>query len=557
MKITKALLRKCSYFLIPGFPFFAIALILGLRFGRPSKSSNNNPSGLPEVTVDLGYAQYVGNTLPNGINQYLGIRYALPPTADRRWRAPEEPSADQGRQQAKTHGAICYPFGAAYPVDGHDEDCLFANIWAPDTGNSTVKLPVWVFIQGGGYSTLASWNWNGTDAVEKSGNNFIFINFNYRVGLFGFLAGGDVEANGDLNVGLLDQRRLLQWVQTHIAKFGGDPNHVIIHGVSAGAGSVAMHLAAYGGRNDNLFIGAMAQSAFFPAQPHLSDLEYQFDRVVNEVGCHEAPDKMACLRGTSIESLQRANEATPFPGRGHNPHFYWTPCVDGDLLVDYPSQLYKNGDFVRVPVLFGSCTDEGSVFAADASTPADQTAYLLDQYPLLNTTQQETIETLYPRLPPLPNHAPYFPSLSRAYGEATFSCPTAALLTAYAAAAVPAWGYRFNVVDLDNANAGLGVPHVFDAPAVLGPGMMPTAASYYTYNAPVVPLVMAYYASFVRALDPNRYRAVGAPLWGEWGVNGSRVLFEGGGKMGVEEATEGGQGERCAFWDGVAEATEQ
>lgn len=69
-----------------------------------------------------------------------------------------------------------------------------------------------------GYSTLASWNWNGTDAVEKSGGKFLFINFNYRVGLFGFLAGGDVEADGNLNVGLLDQRRLLQWVQTHISK---------------------------------------------------------------------------------------------------------------------------------------------------------------------------------------------------------------------------------------------------------------------------------------------------------------------------------------------------
>ncbi|KAM0278041.1 hypothetical protein ACHAQH_005410 [Verticillium albo-atrum] len=408
-----------------------------------------------------------------------------------------------------------------------------------------------------GYSTLASWNWNGTDAVEKSGNEFIFINFNYRVALFGFLAGSDVEANGDLNVGLLDQRRLLQWVQTHIAKFGGDPNQVIIHGVSAGAGSVAMHLAAYGGRNDNLFVGAMAQSAFFPAQPHVSDLEYQFDRVVTEVGCEDAQDKMDCLRRTPIKTPQRANEAAPFPGRTDTPRFYWTPCVDGDLLVDYPSQLFKDGNFVQVPVLFGSCNDEGSVFANEASTPADQTSYLLDQYPHLNTTQQEALTSLYPRLTPLPNHAPYFPSLSRAYGDATFSCPTTSLLKAYAAASLPTWGYRFAVSDADNTAAGLGVPHVFDAPAVLGPGMMPTAASYYAYNAPVVPLVMGYFASFVRALDPNRYRAEGAPVWGQWGVNGSRVVFEGEGRMGVEGAEENGVGERCAFWDGVAKTTEQ
>ncbi|PNH44105.1 hypothetical protein VD0004_g3485 [Verticillium dahliae] len=557
MKVTKAHLRKCNYFFLPGVLFITISVILGLRFGRPSTTNNDNPSGLPETTVDLGYAQYVGNTLPGGTRQYLGVRYALPPTGDRRWRAPEEPLPNQGRQQAKAYGAICYPIGLAYPADGHDEDCLFANIWAPNVGNLSAKLPVWVFIQGGGYSTLASWNWNGTDAVEKSGGKFLFINFNYRVGLFGFLAGGDVEADGNLNVGLLDQRRLLQWVQTHISKFGGDPNHVIIHGVSAGAGSVAMHLAAYGGRNDNLFVGAMAQSAFFPAQPHVSDLEYQFDRVLDEVGCRSAQDKMKCLRGTSMGTLQRANDISPFPGRIHAPHFYWTPCVDGDLLVDYPSVLFKTGNFVQVPVLFGVCKDEGSVFADEAESSADQTSYLLDQYPHLNATHQDTLASLYPRQPPLPNHAPYFPSLSRAYGEATFSCPSTSLLTAYGASSSPAWGYRFAVPDADNTAAGLGIPHVFDAPAVLGPGMLPTAASYYAYNAPVVPLVMAYFASFVRALDPNRHRTEGAPVWGTWGANGSRVVFEGEGRMKVENAADNGMGKRCAFWDEVAETTEQ
>ncbi|KAM0509494.1 hypothetical protein ACHAPB_001247 [Verticillium nonalfalfae] len=516
MKVTKAHLRKCSYFFIPGVLFITISIILGLWFGRPSTTKNDNPSGLPETTVDLGYAQYVGNTLPGGTRQYLGIRYAVPPTGDRRWRAPEEPLPNQEHQQAKT------------------EVLTFA-----------------------GYSTLASWNWNGTDAVEKAGSKFLFINFNYRVGLFGFLAGGDVEADGDLNVGILDQRRLLQWVQTHISKFGGDPKHVIIHGVSAGAGSVAMHLAAYGGRNDNLFVGAMAQSAFFPAQPHVSDLEYQFDRVLDDVGCRSAQDKMKCLRGTSMGTLQRANDISPFPGRTHAPHFYWTPCVDGDLLVDYPSVLFKTGNFVQVPVLFGVCNDEGSVFADEVETSVDQTSYLLDQYPHLNATHQDTLASLYPRQAPLPNHAPYFPSLSRAYGEATFSCPSASLLTAYSASSSPTWGYRFAVPDADNMAAGLGIPHVFDAPAVLGPGMLPTAASYYTYNAPVVPLVMTYFASFVRALDPNRYRAEGAPAWETWGANGSRVVFEGEGRMNVENAADNGMGERCAFWDRVAETMEQ
>jgi hypothetical protein len=44
------------------------------------------------------------------------------------------------------------------------------------------------------------------------------VNFNYRVGLWGFLAGESVKGDGDLNAGLLDQRQLLRWVQDHVHK---------------------------------------------------------------------------------------------------------------------------------------------------------------------------------------------------------------------------------------------------------------------------------------------------------------------------------------------------
>lgn len=80
------------------------------------------------------------------------------------------------------------------------------------------KLPVWVYIQGGGYAANSNSNYNGTDVVQQSGNNIILVNFNYRVGALGFLASEKVRADGDLNAGLLDQRKLLQWVQKYISK---------------------------------------------------------------------------------------------------------------------------------------------------------------------------------------------------------------------------------------------------------------------------------------------------------------------------------------------------
>ena len=208
------------------------------------------------------------------------------------------------------------------------------------------------------------------------------VNFNYRVGLWGFLASERLRQDGDLNIGMLDQRRLLLWVQDHITKvcyrsstlivgqrhhrltlpqFGGDPSHVVIHGASAGAGSVALHLTAYGGRDDGLFVGGVCESLFFPAQPYLSELEWQFDRVVRQAGCGAADRaaQMACLRGKDTAALQAVNVASAFPGRTAppTPLFYWTPCVDGVMIEDLPYLLFEEGRFIRVPVLFGTDTD--------------------------------------------------------------------------------------------------------------------------------------------------------------------------------------------------------
>lgn len=66
------------------------------------------------------------------------------------------------------------------------------------------------------------------------------------------------------NIGLLEKRLALDWVQKYVHLFGGDPDNVTILGESAGGGSVAAHLTAYGGRIDvkSLSQRAIAQSPF-------------------------------------------------------------------------------------------------------------------------------------------------------------------------------------------------------------------------------------------------------------------------------------------------------
>ncbi|SPO00870.1 related to triacylglycerol lipase II precursor [Cephalotrichum gorgonifer] len=504
----------------------------------------------PKVSLD--YATYKGTKVGNGVDQYLGMRYAAPPVGDLRWRAPRDPPKVKGVQKAQRWGPICY--GMNHGLPGHeDEDCLHVNVWAPSGANEKSKLPVWVYIQGGGYTANSNHDYKGTSAIEESGGNLVFVNFNYRVGLWGFLADERVREDGDLNVGLLDQRHLLRWVKKHISKFGGDPDHVVIHGVSAGAGSVALHLAAYGGRDDNLFVGAVAQSIFFPAHPRVDELRYQFNATLDRLGCEDADNPMACLRGLSKESLQQeGNQGQPFPGRSSGSRWYWTPCVDGDIMEDTPSAMFGSGKFITVPVMLGTTTDEGSIFSANAASSEAFTSFMQDNYPGLSDDDVEAMLKYYPKEEPVPRHLSWFPTTSRAYGEATFICPANLVLDSFDAAGSPdrAWSYRYNVWDADQQASGRGVEHTFDRAAIHGPDCTPgSPRSYSSYNAPMVPLMMNYYISFVRALDPNVHRLDGAPEWGTW-KGGSRLRLElNASKM---EVTDKGQRERCAFWGGLA-----
>jgi carboxylesterase type B len=92
--------------------------------------------------------------------------------------------------------------------------------------------------------------------MNTNGNGFITVEIQYRLGAFGYLASSDVRNQGQLNVGLLDQRYALQWVQEHIAKFGGDPTRVTVGGESSGAGSIMYLSMAHGGAESNLFNNA-------------------------------------------------------------------------------------------------------------------------------------------------------------------------------------------------------------------------------------------------------------------------------------------------------------
>ncbi|KAL8360197.1 hypothetical protein RB601_007381 [Gaeumannomyces tritici] len=580
--------RRRGQILILAFAAGSIAALMGLVLGLVLW-----PEVLSGPTVDLGYATYVGSRRESGVNVFRGMRYARPPLGDLRWRAPAEPENENKPTRAKAFGPVCLSTGATYPNNDQDEDCLYVNVWAPADAAPDSKFPVWLFIQGGGYTANSNANYDGEEVVRRSNMSIVFVNFNYRVGLFGFLASEKVKKDGDLNVGLLDQRFVMRWVQKHISKFGGDPDHVVLSGASAGAGSIAMQLTAYGGRNEGLFVGGIIESLFFPAQPYLSGLEWQFDRLASGVGCDTAEDgdRVACLRGLSTSELQLANVASPFPGQSQSPLplFYWTPCVDGDLIRHLPYTMFERKEFVQVPLIIGTDTDEGSYFGANAASQQEMRTFMRNNFPRLREADLDSIQDRYPLMDALPNHNRWFPSTSRAYGEGVFICPTVNVLDSLASAfpssnsltkvadnrplqASPdagPWAYRYNVLDDDSVRAGLGVPHTFEIPAVFGPDSVYGAPrSYYTYNSGVVPVVMDYWISFVKTLSPNTLRNPGAPVWHPWAARGwrngtggspslsrSRLLIETA-NTGMED-TPTQEVNRCEFWRSLGDFTQQ
>ena len=118
------------------------------------------------------------------------------------------------------------------------EDCLTINVVRPAGIPSSKKLPVAVWIYGGGFLFGGS-SWPLTNlstfvnASQQAGTPIIAVSFNYRLGIFGFLAGSELAAEGNVNLGLHDQRLALRWINENIASFGGDPKKVTIFGESA------------------------------------------------------------------------------------------------------------------------------------------------------------------------------------------------------------------------------------------------------------------------------------------------------------------------------------
>ena len=281
-------------------------LVLALAaWGSLAAQAQSCPAGAPSANASVG--TICGTTVQAGGKQasaFRGIPYAQAPLNDPnnpahqlRWKAPQPLNAlPQNPFQATQLGCICpqplqspltcrttspktvqgYCSGPAQGLPlTQAEDCLNLNVWAPGNATPESKLPVMVFIHGGGFITGSGEGSMYDGSHLAAHGNVIIVTFNYRLGALGYL-----PFNGDSNFGVQDQVQALTWVKNNIASFGGDPDKITLFGESAGAMSVGILALSLSSSQPALFQAAIMERTWREERVSFSEVPAAKDRPV-------------------------------------------------------------------------------------------------------------------------------------------------------------------------------------------------------------------------------------------------------------------------------------
>jgi para-nitrobenzyl esterase len=373
-------------------PTFCFALIMNTRLPTLAYcglffSAIAFGEGSVAPTIQTHSGAVAGAFVPKTqILVFRGLPFAAPPVGDLRWREPQPVKPWTGVRDAtrfgpspmqRVHGDFL-PWTREYLVQNEvSEDCLYLNVWTP-RADASAKLPVLVYIPGGAFTEGSGEVpiYEGTHLAQKG---VVLVTINYRLGIFGFFAHPELtresphHASG--NYGLLDQVAALQWVQTNIAAFGGDPSRVAVWGQSAGAFSVGALLASP--LSKGLFQRAIADSGLSVGGSPITDLATAEKRGEQFAQEHHA---------VSLEKL-RALPADELVKAGH-----FDVTIDGWLLQNQPATIDTQGGGIDVPVLTGYQANDGLLSQAHLHTPQEYAQWAQDQYGPLAAE----FEKLYP-----------------------------------------------------------------------------------------------------------------------------------------------------------------
>ena len=326
----------------------------------------------PSTLVQIDSGALAGRILDSGVRAWLGVPFAQPPVRDLRWKEAQ-PISWKGVYNADRKMAQCPQVLRPHNINHYfgeeptSEDCLYMNIWAPPGSNADSKLPVIVFIYGGG-GTIGSSGMANYDGEQVARRGAIFVNFNYRLGILGFMAHPELtrEQGGHSgNYGYLDQHAALKWIQRNIARFGGDPGQVVISGQSAGAGSVAQQI--FSPMSKGLFRGAVMLSScsYTGSNMPLADAEaigLEVQKALQANGLDDMrqvpADRILALQserqvGVSVEGIRTGG------------------VIDGYFMPGTKAEILESGRANDVPIIASYTHDEANIVLKQAKTAAE------------------------------------------------------------------------------------------------------------------------------------------------------------------------------------------
>ena len=496
---------------------------------------------LPKI-ADTSYGR-VGSKVANGVRTWEGIPFAAPPVGPDRWKLPQEPTSWKGTRKP-TEVEACPQILPVMNSYIGNEDCLYLDVYAPERSPGNGSLPVLVWIHGGGFTVGATSDSNPS-ALAKN-EEIIIVSITYRLGPLGLLGhegyGKDTGA-----LAIADQIAALQWTQSEIANFGGDPEAVTIAGESAGGMSVCALMSSP--EAHGLFHQAIIQSgpcdAAGLATP--SEAQDQADELMESLGCESSANPENCLRSKDAQEIIEA--AAPPSGVIFGEGTRWWLNQTPNILPLSFSDAIAQGEVAEVPTIGGVTSDEGTIFSALAFQFEGKNPSHADVDDAIGELALESIPDDGNKKEVLAKVSEVWPRseydsptarLDRIAGEGILKCPALNALGKYSDKA-PSWVYEFADVstdfvmeDLFGQDLDLGAFHASELAFVFGSGDSSQATAPVEFDeeqARLSDLMGQAWGSFVKTGAPE----LDTVEWPQYEAEaGQTLVFESGGAR-VEE----------------------